>query len=213
LFKIKVSYFTVLAVAALLMPVAHAQLISTLTTGAISGSPFGTVTVNDINTDEVKVTLTLTAGDVFAVTGAGSPFGYYLDAAAAGATLVSGSLTTGFSLTGSNTFANNIGTYPETVSCPACGSGTSGQVSGPLTFELFDAAGITFNDFIKNSNGYYFGADVGVPSGGGNFNTGPVAASSTTLVATPEPGSVLLLGIMLGGVGVVLTLKREGVTT
>lgn len=49
--------------AALLMPVAHAQLMSTLTTGAISGSPFGTVTVNDINPDEVQVTLTLTAGD------------------------------------------------------------------------------------------------------------------------------------------------------
>jgi hypothetical protein len=204
----KLSCLPVLGLAALLMPAAHADLTSTLTTGAISGTPFGTVTVTSINADEVKVTLTLTAGDVFAVTGSGSPFGYDLDSAAAGATLVAGSLTAGFSLTGSNGFADGIGTFPETVSCSICGPGTSGKVSGPLTFELSDASGITSNDFVKDPAGYYFGADVGVPKGGGTFSTGPVGASTVkTTSAVPEPGSVFLFGTILGGL--VLTLRKR----
>lgn len=205
----KLSWLPLLGLSALLVPAAHADLTSSLTFGAISGTPYGTVTVVSINADTVEVILTLTAGDVFAVAGAGSPFGYNLDAAASGATLVPGSITSGFALAGSNSFANTEGTFAETVSCSTCGPGTSGKVSGPLAFELTDATGISSSDFIKNGAGYYFGADIGTPAGGGTFNTGPVAAPSitTTVSAVPEPSSILLFGSVLGGV--IITLKKR----
>src|SRR5690348_4637337 len=99
--------------------------------------PFGTVEVDQINASTLKVTLTLTPGEVFAVTGAGAgALGFSLDKTYT--VLASPALTTGFTLDmppGPYTFASGIGNFTSVVVCTSCGNGTSPpQFSGPLSF-------------------------------------------------------------------------------
>jgi hypothetical protein len=138
--------------------------------------------------------------EIFAKTGAGSPFGYNLNTAAS---LVAGSLTTGFATGGSNGFAGGLGNFTNTILCPACGNGTSTpQFSGPIQFRL-TGAGLTSANFVANANGFLFGADIGVKNAAGTvLGTGVVGANGLTVTTSstvPEPGSVFLLLTMLGG--------------
>jgi hypothetical protein len=194
---------------AVLAPAAHADLMSTLTVNGCSSGcgsgPFGTVSVTQVNSTTVQVSLMLAPLEVFAKTGAGSPFGYNLNTAAS---LVGGSLTSGFAAGGSNGFAGGLGNFTNTILCPACGNGTSTpQFSGPIQFQL-TGAGLTSANFVANANGFFFGADIGVKNAAGTvLGTGVVGADSVSFSAVPEPGSVLLLFTVLGGT--VLTFKKR----
>ena len=199
---------------ATLVPSAHADLMSTLTVNGCSSGcgsgPYGTVSVTSVDNNTVQVTLTLSSLEIFAKSGAGSPFGYNLDKSA---TLVAGSLTTGFATAGSKGFAGGLGTFTSTLTCTGCGNGTSPpQISGPVSFQLFNATGLTSDDFVANAAGYFFGADVGVENASGTVvGTGVVGANSvtTTTSAVPEPGSVILFGTMLTGLVVSLSRRRR----
>lgn len=217
-----IKYLVVLGMAlviAVLVPAAHADSVTNLNFSASNGSgPFGTVTLHTVDANTVQVTVTLAAGNVFAVTGAGAgALGFSLDEAF---TLASSpTLTPGFTFNpaaGSPqpgslpyTFASGIGTYSSVIDCTVCGNGTSAPNESSFTFSVTNAGGLTFSDFVNGSGGFLFAADIGVPVPGaaaGNFNTFSVGGGPT--VPTPEPGTFVLLG--LGVVGL-LALSRKRV--
>jgi hypothetical protein len=185
-----------------LIPAAHATTFTFTcsSTSNCNAGPFGTVSVvqgADANT--VNVTETLAAGEVFANTGAGSALSYTLDKTA---TVVANSLSAGFTASGANN-ASPFGNFGYTIVCSSCGSGTSSpQYTGPVTFSLYSATGLTAADFIVSSKGYYFAADIGLPDGT-RFTTGNVASKTADPTTTPEPGTwvMLLSGFAFTGLG------------
>ena len=216
MFKNLAAILTALFAASVAVPSARADLVSTLTVdgcsaGSCGAGPFGTVTVHDVDADTVLVTLNLAADEVIAITGAGSPFGFNLDKSASlvASTLSIGGVTTGPSLNGSNTFAGGLGTFAETIQCNVkadCGSGTSAMLGTPLTFELFNAGGLSTADFIANSSGFLFGADIGIVN-----SVGAVTATGVVGAPVPEPGSLTSLTgllLVLGAIRYVQAARR-----
>ena len=195
---------------------ASADLLYTLNVNDCSSGcgagPFGTVRLHQVDTDDVAVTVTLSAGNVFAVTGAGDNFGFN---AQSGVTL--SSITSGFTQDTSSGYGNIKATgskhFDYGINCTGCGNGTSPpELSGPITFTATDSSGLSINNFIAtaNSGNDFFSADIGVPNGNG-FDTGVVLASGPgqTVVgvgggsgAAPEPATLSLFGVALIGLGV-----------
>ena len=103
-------------------------------------------------------------------------------------------------------------TFTNGIDCPGCGPGASHAFSGPLDFSVTDNSGISISDFLANSHGDYFSADVLGPGG----QTGSIAAMSFTdppdPTPVPEPSSLLLLGSALVGIALVQRKKWGAIT-
>ena len=202
---------TAAALALALAGTAKADSIVTLNYSQSNGSgPFGMVDVAQVDANTLSVTLTLTPGEVFAITGAGAgALGFSLDKSY---TLVSSpALTSGFTLDtppGPYGFASGIGNFTSVVVCTSCGSGTSApRYSGPVSFEITNATGLSFADFLTGTGGYLFASDIGVPNptSPGNFNTFVVGGGP---VSTPEPSSILLVAL---GMATLFIFRRKQV--
>jgi hypothetical protein len=169
--------------------------------------PFGTVTVSSVSgqPSELSVTLSLTPGEVFASTGAGSALLFDI---ANNPSLSVSDLTAGFSFYDASTHADGSGTWNTYISCDVCGTGTSPpQNSGPVSFILSVASGtLAPSSFVTNGN-YLFASDIGIPNGSGGYSTGDVVTSSA-LSAVPLPAAAWLLLSGLGGLGAVARKKR-----
>jgi hypothetical protein len=164
----------------------------------------GEVTVSSVGTSNTKVlvTLTLDPGEVFAVAGgqgAGRPL--LFDVSGTPALTVS-NLTAPFSYSQAkmSTMFDGTGTWNYIIDCTTanvCGTGTSKQLTGPISFDVSLAGGgtLTPGSFVANSKGFYFSADIGILNGSGTYNTGDVAANTVT--AVPLPPSAALLGSAL----------------
>jgi hypothetical protein len=171
----------------------------------ISGAAAATVptlTVSQVATNEVSVTLTLPSGDVFATGGAGNSLNFDLS----GNPNLTGdisNLSTGFSATslisGQSIHSDGSGDWQYAFDCSSCGNGTSPPTSsGPLSFDI-TLTGITPASFIANASGNLFATDIGVPNGNGGFDTGVFAG--TAITTTPLPGALVLFGTVLFGAG------------
>ena len=170
--------------------------------------PFGTVMVSTVSgqPDELLVTLTLTTGEVFASTGAGSAL--LFDIAGNPAGLSASGLTSGFSFHQASSHADGSGNWNTYISCDVCGSGTSPpQNSGPVSFYLIASSPLTASSFVTNASGYLFASDIGIPSGPSTYTTGDVVTSGP-LSAVPLPAAAWLLLSGLGGLGALSRKKR-----
>ena len=196
-----------LGVSALMLGFSYGPASATtfdLTKGSTLGAgTYGNVDVETITSTEVSVTLTLTAGEVFAVTGAGDALNFDLTGNPDITAAISG-LTSGFTATsttsGQSIHSDGSGHWEYSIDCTSCGNGTSSPtLSGPLTFDITLAGGITAASFIANDDSNHFAADIGVPKNGGGFSTGVV---TDVLAETPLPGAFMLFGtVLLGGLG------------
>jgi PEP-CTERM motif-containing protein len=141
----------------------------------------------------MEVTVSLTSGaQYFVSTGSGNHPGFAFNLAGdptVSVTSISGPLTlSDVHLTPTGTNGPSMGTFDYFIDNP--GPGASQHNDGPLVFNIFDGSGISYSDFVANSGGFYFAADIMAAGATGmsGINTPP------STPAVPEPSSIALLG-------------------
>jgi hypothetical protein len=182
------------------------------------GAPYGTVTVSTVQTNEVLVSLSLNSGEVFSLpggNGAGMPLLFDLSGNPRVTVSNLSTLTPGVSgkpvgtltlnQSPSGIMADGTGTWNYDISCTTCSTGTSGQYTGVVSFDL-TATGLTPASFAKNAKGLFFATDIGIPNGSGSYTTGDVAATAGTAVPLPAAAWLLLSGV--GALGAFARRKR-----
>jgi hypothetical protein len=202
-------------------------------------TPYGTVTVQELNPNTVKVTVTLTnSASLFVNTG--GPHDPFLFS-----TVASDTVTT--QNTGAQDFfdggrgafnATPFGTFTNKIGCCLVHGGKkdgqegNGQTNGdppPLIFTLSNSAGLTFagvgatfdsagkllttgtgDRFLSNAGGFWFAADIYDGATGRTYN---VAAKDAfvdrTRTGVPEPGTWALMLVGFGGAGAMLRSRRR----
>lgn len=189
-------------------PAARADVIYNLTFDSCSGgcgpqASFGTIDLHAVNPTTVQITVSLLNGNKFVTTG--SHTGFAFNVQGSGATL--GALPTNWVNGGSPITEPALGVFSNGIDCTHGNTNThrgcagSDSWSGALQFDVSRASGLTYSDFVGNSSGFFFAADI--ISG----TTGLTGLVGSTGPVVPEPSSLLLVGS--GLVGVAWSLRRK----
>jgi hypothetical protein len=150
--------------------------------GNCGTAPYGSVTLTQSGTS-VDVTVALDSGIEFVKTGAGAGQAFLFDATGVSASDITITSPSGLTAHSGSFMADGTGDFTFGIECGGCSMGSSGAFAGPIDFTVDNA--IISQLTIPNNNGNVFAADVLI-----NGNTGDIDAS-------PEPGAVTLVGIVL----------------
>jgi hypothetical protein len=182
-----------------------------------NNNSFGYVTLHQINTTQVSVTLQVTQPSYVVNTGGGSnhaPLAFNVDQSVAISALADSwsSPSTYFMAGPTNATISSLGTFSNEIACtPNCPNGASNGGAGSwMYFVVTGSSALNLNDFITNSGGFYFAADIIGPSG----NTGEVAAKNAPTISSsgtgvPEPASILTFGAGLLALGAAIRARRR----
>jgi len=169
------------------------------TDGCLNGGSGGTVKVTDNGTGSLIFDIELSGGSQIINTGFDASFGFNLNGIAA--VTYTGVDGTKFTIPGGNPQpSGNLhmdGTGFFQFGLEGIGSGGSDPLGSSLIFTI-SAAGLDFTDIIKNAAGNFFAIDI---LSGITGNTGAVDVEKEPRTETPEPGSLLLLGIGIAVLG------------
>lgn len=158
-------------------------------------SDVGTITLTQDGLDSVNVSVDLLSGYGFLNTGGPhTPFTFNLSG--------TGTLSLDFTTPPNGTYASGVfsldtlgggntpyGTFGVALDSSA-GNGTSNGYFGDLDFTLTRTGGLDTSDFVANTDGAYFAADLT----NGSNTTGAQAWEVRTTDPVPEPGTMGLFG-------------------
>lgn len=203
-------------------------------------TPFGTVTINEIDANNVQVTVTLAnAASKFINTGGPhDPFLFNLTDTAGSTGVINAPIDT-FQWggpTGGPFSATPFGDFTNLIKCCNAKNGEKAGETPPLVFTVSNAAGLSFaganysldingfltgfgtgNRFAYNSNQYLFSADIYDGVSGSTYNVAAmnVKCTSKDCVPTitggvPEPATWAMTIIGFAGVGSLIRRRRAG---
>jgi hypothetical protein len=194
-------------------------------------APYGTVTLDQVNANTIKVTVTLAQiGSLFLSNG--GPHNPFVFNTKVSDTVTILSPVDSFTNGGRGSFSSTpFGTFTNDIACCSNHPGAAHGETPPLVFTVYDPNGISFagvgatfsaagklltlgtgtdDHFFSNTGGFWFAADIYDAKTGLTYNVAAKDAFRLPGVpGVPEPTSWALMILGFGGVGAVLRGSRR----